>query len=47
MFDELDTLRDSTDLQRLLDHYVEVCAADSEYSWTGGWRWKVSRSAIW
>jgi len=31
MFDELDTLRASPDLQRLLDHYVEACAADREY----------------
>jgi hypothetical protein len=30
MFDELEILRDSADLQRLLDHYIEACAADRE-----------------
>jgi hypothetical protein len=30
MFDELDTLRDSPHLLRLLDHYVELCAVDRE-----------------
>ncbi len=30
MFDELELLRDSVDLQRLLDHYVGVCTADRE-----------------
>jgi hypothetical protein len=30
MFDEVDALRDSPDLQRLLDHYVGACAADRE-----------------
>ena len=30
MFDEVDALRDSADLQRLLDHYVGACAADRE-----------------
>ena len=30
MFDELEALRESPDLQRLLDHYVEACAADRE-----------------
>src|SRR5690242_19694869 len=30
MFDEMDTLRASLDLQRLLDHYVAVCLPDRE-----------------
>jgi hypothetical protein len=30
MFDEVDALRDSPELQRLLDHYVGACAADRE-----------------
>ena len=30
MFDEVEALRDSVDLQRLLDHYVGVCSADRE-----------------
>jgi hypothetical protein len=30
MLDELDALRESPDLQRLLDHYVAACAADRE-----------------
>jgi hypothetical protein len=30
MFDEVDALRDSPGLQRLLDHYVEACAADRD-----------------
>jgi hypothetical protein len=30
MFEEVDTLRESPELQRLLDHYVGACAADRE-----------------
>jgi hypothetical protein len=30
MFDALETLRESPDLQRMHDHYVEMCAADRE-----------------
>jgi hypothetical protein len=30
MFEEMDALRESPDLQRLLDHYVGACAADRE-----------------
>ena len=30
MFDELEAFRNSPDLQRLLDHYVQLCADDRE-----------------
>jgi hypothetical protein len=30
MFDEVETLRENPDLQRLLDHYVGACAADRD-----------------